>query len=102
VKQAMLIIYVSPNGRDGWKPLLSDAVPEWVKAPDIMGRLVAGEMCMDAAQGTSGSDWFKAMRVLPHAEYLKVQAAHKTRDAKQRRLGKLIGDATERAADIVH
>jgi hypothetical protein len=61
-KQAVLVVYASTNGRDNWHPLLSAEVPEWVKAPDTMGRLVAGEQCMDVRQGESGSMWYRAER----------------------------------------
>lgn len=60
MSQANLIIFESPNGRDNWKPLPPDQVPEWVKNPDILGQLVAGEICMDAAIGDKGSPWYRA------------------------------------------
>lgn len=61
--QAMLVIFKSPNGRDNWEPLEAADVPEWVKQPDIMGRLVTGEQCMDVAQGDKGSAWYRAEAV---------------------------------------
>jgi len=62
-KQAQLVIYQSESGRDGWKPVLPEAVPAWVKDPDVMGRLVAGEMCMDPKCGDKGSAWYRAEQV---------------------------------------
>lgn len=61
--EANLIIYCSINGRDVWAPVLPAEVPEWVKDPDIMGRLVAGEMCSDVAEGVTGSLWYRAEKV---------------------------------------
>lgn len=61
-KQAHLVIFASVNGRDGWHPLAPAEVPAWVKDPETMGRLVAGEMCMDTAQGDQGSSWYRAER----------------------------------------
>lgn len=42
--QARLVILESPNGRDHWRPLKPDEVPEWLKAPEVMAKLVEGEM----------------------------------------------------------
>ena len=62
-KRAVLVIYKSANGRDGWCPVFPADVPEWLKAPEIVGRLVAGEQCCDVAQGPAGSDWYRAERI---------------------------------------
>lgn len=78
MKQAQLVIYKSENGRDNWKPLSPGEVPDWVKAPEVMGRLVAGEACMDAKIGDKGSDWYRADRVVSAAE----QAAQARRDRR--------------------
>lgn len=67
-KQTRLVIYESPNGRGGWHPMLPSELPDWVKHPDIIGHLVAGEMCCDPALGEKGSNWYKAVRVLSPAE----------------------------------
>ena len=61
--QAKLVIYKSPNGRDHWEPVMQADVPSWVRATEVMGRLVAGEACMDAAEGDSGSAWYRAERM---------------------------------------
>jgi hypothetical protein len=62
-KQARLVILESENGRDGWKPLMPEQVPEWVKHPDNLARLVAGEMCMDPTKGDKGSPWYRAEKL---------------------------------------
>lgn len=78
IQQAVLVIYVSRNGRDGWLPVEPAAVPEWVKSPAVMGRLVAGEACMDP-RSTSGNDWFKAVKVLTPEDHAALQAAQAKR-----------------------
>lgn len=79
--QAKLIIYTSPNGRDGWLPIDPHKVPEWLKRPDIVGRLVAGEMCMDPKSST-GTDWFMAKRAITQAEKT-AQERRERRQAKR-------------------
>ena len=79
MKQAHLIIYSSPNGRTDWHPVESHALPGWVKDPDVMGRLVAGEECMKADEGDKGSNWYRAVKVLSPADHTCVQAAKKKR-----------------------
>jgi hypothetical protein len=64
--KAILVIYTSVYGRGDWHPLHEHEVPEWVKAPDVMGQLVAGQMCIDAAQGDRGSNWYRAERIATH------------------------------------
>ncbi|MFA7269927.1 MAG: hypothetical protein WC073_11330 [Sterolibacterium sp.] len=67
-KQAVLVIYESVNGRDNWIPRMPAELPEWVRHPDIIGRLVAGQMCMDPTIGDKGSNWYRAERVLTPEE----------------------------------
>lgn len=75
MKEALLVIYRSENGRDNWVPIPAAEVPEFVKAPATMGRLVAGEECMDAGEGKNGSAWYRALRVVTHGERAIVDAA---------------------------
>lgn len=63
MKEAMLVIYASPNGRDHWRPVPPSEVPAWLKDPAYMGRLVAGEAAMKADEGRNGSEWYRAERV---------------------------------------
>jgi len=65
MKYAVLVIYKSANGRDGWMPVAEKDVPAWVKKPETIGRLIKGETCMKADDGTQGSDWYKTKRVVP-------------------------------------
>ena len=68
MKKAHCVIYRSENGRDNWEPVMFDSVPEWVKDPVVMGRLIAGEQCMDAGEGDTGSAWYKAIRAVSQVE----------------------------------
>ena len=61
--QAYMIVFVSKDGENDWHPLRWDEVPEWVKHPDNMARLVDGDMCQDPTLGAEGSSWYKAERV---------------------------------------
>jgi hypothetical protein len=65
MKHAYLVIYRSQNGRDNWTPVEQKDVPAWVNEPRTIGRLIAGEACMKADDGSQGSDWYKAKRVVP-------------------------------------
>ena len=49
--EARLIVFRSPNGETDWQPVLPEDVPEWLKDPAVLGRLV-DEQTM--AQGPSG------------------------------------------------
>jgi len=47
---ARLVILRSANGEDDWTPVKPEDVPDWLRDPDVMGRLVAGYI----AQGPVG------------------------------------------------
>jgi hypothetical protein len=61
-EQAVIVVYKSENGRDNWQPVLPIDVPEWVKEPGTMGKLVAGMECMDPTIGVAGSAWYRATK----------------------------------------
>lgn len=100
IKQAVFVVYESPNGRDNWRPLQAADVPEWVKHPDIMGKLATGQQCMDAAQGDKGSKWYRAERVLTPDE----QRAEEKRERKAStlRARRLVVEATQNARMLTH
>lgn len=77
MKNALLVIYRSENGRDNWLPIPANEVPSFVKDPVTMGRLMAGEECMDAGEGKHGSAWYRAIRVVKQGERAIVDAALK-------------------------
>lgn len=86
LKQAVLMIYRSANGRDGWAPVPPAEVPEWLKDLEVMGKLVDGQECMDAAEGETGSYWYRAVRARdalavasPMADAERIEAAHAKR-----------------------
>lgn len=83
--QAHLVIYRSPNGRDGWAPVKPDEVPEWVKQPDNVARMVAGEMCMKADEGDKGSDWYIGIRVEELQAMAKAQEKRERKNEKRLR-----------------
>lgn len=62
LKQASAVIFTSANGRAPWHPLKPEEVPEWVKHPDVMARLLAGEECYDPTIGDKGSNFYRAVR----------------------------------------
>jgi hypothetical protein len=59
LKQAFLVILASVNGRDGWFPVKPEDLPDWVIAPETMGRIVAGDVCMKCDDGRDGSLWYR-------------------------------------------
>ena len=59
-KRAAVVLLASLNGRDGWYMVKPEDVPAWVKDPDTMGRIVAGESCMKCDEGVAGSLWYRA------------------------------------------
>ena len=81
MRKIKLVVYRSTNGRDGWQPVSESQVPDWVKEPAVIGRMMQGEQCMDP-RSTSGSDWFKAQRVITQAEK-DAQERREQRQAKR-------------------
>lgn len=77
-----LMILTSENGTDNWKPVLPADVPEWVRDPDNVARLVDGEACQDITQD-SGTNWFMALR-MPTAADLQAYSLAEARRAKRR------------------
>lgn len=77
--EARLIIHASDNGRSNWRPVDPAAVPAWVKEPDNVAHLVAGEMCMKADEGDKGSLWYRAeqLPMLLPGETNALRLAHK-------------------------
>ena len=65
-----LVIFASDNGMDGWVPVLPAEVPEWMKDPDNLARLIDGEACQNLSEA-SGEKWFIALR-LPTAQDLEA------------------------------
>ena len=85
MKTINLVILASPTGRDGWKPVPVAEVPAWVKHPDTIAKMVAGEMCMKADEGDKGSDWYRCERVLTDADRAALAAAEAKRARRAKR-----------------
>ena len=85
IKQSFLVIFKSANGRDGWKPVKPEDVPDWVKDPDNVSRLVDGEACMDPTS-ESGTDWFMALPLPEQADIDAWVAAKEKRAKRAKRL----------------
>lgn len=54
----------SATGRDPWHPIKPEEVPEWVKHPDVIRRLLDGEEVQDVKTVTN---WYRAVQLpTPH------------------------------------
>jgi hypothetical protein len=78
--RAVFVIWASADGRTGWYMVKPEETPEWVKHRDVLGRLVNGEMCMQAREGTNGSLWYRADVFLPQIERRRLEEALKAND----------------------
>ena len=61
--EARLTILRSPDGETNWTPVSPEDVPEWLKAPEVMGRLVNGEMAQGPVSMVLPDEmrpWFRA------------------------------------------
>lgn len=83
LQQASLVILSSDTGRGPWEPVLPAEVPEWVKAPDNIAKMMQGEACMKCDEGERGSLWYAA---LPFADYERLMKAQAKRERRRRRL----------------
>lgn len=54
-----MVVFVSRDGVNDWKPTPIQDLPEWVLDPVIMGRLADGEECNDPARGAA---WYRAVK----------------------------------------
>lgn len=87
MSQIALIIYTSENGRDGWRVCLPADVPDWVKTPATIARLIDGEECMKADEGDAGSSWYRAVPANRDTERLLLaQQRRERRNVKRARL----------------
>ena len=78
---AELVILASANGRDGWRLVLPADVPEWLKGPETMGRLMRGESAMKPCEGEAGSDWYAALPLDDAGRILSAIAKRERRAA---------------------
>lgn len=78
-KQVNLIIIACEKGAGKWTPVLPADVPEWVKDPDNIARLVQGYECSKKDEGMR----YRGVRV---EEYERIMAAEAKRERRKRRL----------------
>lgn len=98
VKYANLVVLMKKhqNARE-WEPLKPEDVPDWVKAPEVMGHLVKGECCTNE---TRGKEWYCALPAERAAALLaQQQAAQEKRDRKAR---KRVDDMRRVRRDAAH
>lgn len=65
-KKAVLVILVSHDEGDTWAPVPVEEVPEWLKRPEIVGRIMHGEMVQNDGRVLAASHsrpWYRAERV---------------------------------------
>ena len=44
-----LVFFRSVNGGDGWEPVEREHIPDWLRDPGIVDRLMAGEQVVNTA-----------------------------------------------------
>ena len=55
LRKAHLAILKSADGEEPWEPQMKNELPAWVKAPDVIANLMAGEMATK-----EGEAWYRA------------------------------------------
>lgn len=68
------MIYTSTDCEE-WNPVKTEDVPDWVKAPDVVSRMVDGEAC----QLNMESPWFVARAVIDDIDEHLIAAARAKR-----------------------
>lgn len=65
-QQGLLIIYVSHDDGETWEMVEPARVPDWLKEPNVMARLVAGEMAKNRDVGLTVKEellpWYRASK----------------------------------------
>jgi hypothetical protein len=64
VAMGRFVIGVSPDGKNNWRPLKVEEVPEWVKDPKVMGQMADGMLAHREEDGED-APWYCAVGV-PH------------------------------------
>lgn len=82
MKEVKGVILRSENGRDGWQPVAQENVPDWVKDPDNMRQLVAGNACCLTTQGPKGSEWYRLELLEENEDTHALKAAAEKRSRK--------------------
>lgn len=84
-RQVRMVIQRSENGRDNWQPVKPNDVPDWVKDPDNITKLIQGEQCMRPKDGNAGSDWYRGVMTNEDRQSLVAAMERRAqRDSKRR------------------
>lgn len=69
MKMDLIVVFRSPDGEKDWQIIAPAEVPEFVKDPDTMGRLMAGDIVrnVDVSQW-----WYRAEKMLSEKEVRRV------------------------------
>lgn len=64
-KKAVLVILVSHDEGETWAAVPTKDVPEWLKAPEIIGRIMHGEIAQEKGRVLSAASrpWYRAEAV---------------------------------------
>lgn len=52
----VIIFWQSPDGKEGWKPVQRDDIPEWLREQEFIDRMIGGEAICNPAIDTT---WWK-------------------------------------------
>jgi hypothetical protein len=89
MKQANLIIYVSNDGGANWTALALTDVPDWLKDPDVMRKLIEGEMAQQRPDGLVLPDdvrpWYRAEPAGYDRDVMAIRAAAEKRARRAQR-----------------
>ena len=92
-----LVIYKSLDCKT-FDPVKTEDVPEWVKDPDVLARMVDGEACQNKDE--LGSPWFTAKRVLTDEDESALMKAYARRQRRQHI--RLLHEQPQEGSRVVH
>lgn len=102
VKYANVVVLkkAHQNARN-WEPVKPEDVPEWLKAPEVMGQLVKGQC---AHKESAGKEWYVARPAAEAAKILHAQLlAQEKRERKaQKRAGEVRRTRVQAAHAVKH
>lgn len=90
MKHAIAMVFKSPNGVDQWELVKPEDVPEWLKEPEVMARLLRDPGLTAQQEGMvivpdAVKPWYRVERVKSKAsDRILAKAAKKRRKEKDR------------------
>lgn len=57
----VVVVFESPDGRNLWKPVEREHIPDWLRSPSIFDRLIAGEQVRNMDEKTER--YFKVVEI---------------------------------------